>query len=74
MQLKDKYAIAYGAAGAAGSAVARAFAREGATVFLTGRALRLIVNGRFWGTMLCTTRLGASLERAEASPRAGGYM
>lgn len=39
MQLKDKYAVVYGAAGAVGSAVARAFAREGATVFLTGRTL-----------------------------------
>jgi NAD(P)-dependent dehydrogenase (short-subunit alcohol dehydrogenase family) len=35
--LKDKTAIVYGAAGAAGSAVASAFAREGAKVFLTGR-------------------------------------
>lgn len=39
MQLKDKYAIVYGGAGAVGSAVARAFAREGATVFLAGRTL-----------------------------------
>lgn len=37
--LKNKYAVIYGAAGAVGSAVARAFAREGATVFLTGRTL-----------------------------------
>jgi 3-oxoacyl-[acyl-carrier protein] reductase len=35
--LKDKTAIVYGAAGAIGSAVARAYAREGATVHLTGR-------------------------------------
>jgi NAD(P)-dependent dehydrogenase (short-subunit alcohol dehydrogenase family) len=39
VQLKDKYAIVYGGAGAVGSAVARAFAREGATVFLAGRTL-----------------------------------
>jgi len=37
--LKDKVAIIYGAGGAIGSAVARAFAREGARVFLTGRHL-----------------------------------
>lgn len=39
MQLKSKYAIVYGGAGAVGSAVARAFAREGATVFLAGRTI-----------------------------------
>ena len=37
MLLKDKNAIIYGAGGSIGSAVARAFAREGAHVFLTGR-------------------------------------
>jgi 3-oxoacyl-[acyl-carrier protein] reductase len=36
MLLKDKTAIIYGAAGAVGSAVAHAFAREGARLFLTG--------------------------------------
>ena len=36
--LKGKVAVIYGAGGAIGGAVARAFAREGATVFLTGRA------------------------------------
>jgi len=35
--LKDKVAVIYGAGGAIGGAVARAFAREGARVFLTGR-------------------------------------
>jgi NAD(P)-dependent dehydrogenase (short-subunit alcohol dehydrogenase family) len=35
--LKDKVAVIYGAAGAIGGAVARAFAGEGAAVFLTGR-------------------------------------
>jgi 3-oxoacyl-[acyl-carrier protein] reductase len=39
MQLEDKHAVVYGAAGAMGGAVARAFAREGATVFLAGRTL-----------------------------------
>jgi NAD(P)-dependent dehydrogenase (short-subunit alcohol dehydrogenase family) len=37
MMLKDKVAVIYGAGGAIGSAVARAFAREGAELFLTGR-------------------------------------
>ncbi len=39
MLLKDKVAIIYGAGGGVGGAVARAFAREGATLFLTGRNL-----------------------------------
>jgi NAD(P)-dependent dehydrogenase (short-subunit alcohol dehydrogenase family) len=39
MMLKDKVAVIYGAAGGIGSAVARAFAREGAQVFLTGWSL-----------------------------------
>ncbi len=37
MILKDKIAVIYGAGGGIGGAVARAFAREGAKVFLTGR-------------------------------------
>ena len=37
MMLKDKVAVIYGAGGAIGGAVARAFAREGATLFLAGR-------------------------------------
>lgn len=37
--LRNKVAVIYGAAGAVGSAVARAFAAEGATVLLTGRRL-----------------------------------
>jgi NAD(P)-dependent dehydrogenase (short-subunit alcohol dehydrogenase family) len=39
MKLKDKVAVIYGAGGAIGGAVARAFAREGAKLFLTGRNL-----------------------------------
>lgn len=39
MLLKGKSAIIYGAAGHIGSAIARAFAREGATLFLAGRTL-----------------------------------
>jgi NAD(P)-dependent dehydrogenase (short-subunit alcohol dehydrogenase family) len=39
MLLKDKVAVIYGAGGGTGGAVGRAFAREGARVFLTGRVL-----------------------------------
>lgn len=39
MLLQNKNAVIYGAGGAVGSAVARAFAREGARVFLAGRTL-----------------------------------
>src|SRR6187200_735136 len=37
MMLENKVAVIYGAGGAIGGSVARAFAREGATLFLTGR-------------------------------------
>jgi NAD(P)-dependent dehydrogenase (short-subunit alcohol dehydrogenase family) len=37
MMLKDKIAVIYGGGGAIGGAVARAFARDGAKVFVTGR-------------------------------------
>lgn len=39
MILNDKVAVVYGAGGVIGGAVARRFAREGATVFLAGRSL-----------------------------------
>jgi NAD(P)-dependent dehydrogenase (short-subunit alcohol dehydrogenase family) len=39
MLLKDKVAVIYGAGGGIGAAVARAFAAEGADLFLTGRRL-----------------------------------
>ena len=39
MMLKDKVAVIYGAGGGTGGAVARAFASEGAKLFLTGRHL-----------------------------------
>ena len=39
MMLKNKVAVIYGAGGAIGGAVARAFAQEGAKLFLTGRCL-----------------------------------
>lgn len=38
-ELKDKVAVIYGAGGEIGGAVARAFAREGARLFLTGHRL-----------------------------------
>src|SRR4029450_831682 len=37
MVLNNKVAVIYGAGGGIGGPVARAFAREGATLFLTGR-------------------------------------
>ena len=37
MLLENKNAVIYGAAGAVGAAVARAFARDGAIVYLAGR-------------------------------------
>ncbi len=42
MMLKDKVAMIYGAGGDVGGAVARAFAREGAKLFLSGRNLRKV--------------------------------
>jgi NAD(P)-dependent dehydrogenase (short-subunit alcohol dehydrogenase family) len=42
MMLKDKVAVIYGAGGDVGGAVARAFAREGAKLFLSGRNLRAV--------------------------------
>jgi len=40
--LREKNAVIYGGGGTIGSAVARAFAREGATVFLAGRTLERV--------------------------------
>jgi NAD(P)-dependent dehydrogenase (short-subunit alcohol dehydrogenase family) len=42
MLLTNKTAVIYGAGGAIGGAVARAFAREGANVFLAGRTLAAV--------------------------------
>ena len=39
MMLENKVAVIYGAGGAIGSAVARAFASDGANLFVTGRHL-----------------------------------
>ena len=40
MLLENKNAVIYGGGGAIGEAVARAFAREGARLFLAGRTLQ----------------------------------
>jgi NAD(P)-dependent dehydrogenase (short-subunit alcohol dehydrogenase family) len=42
MLLADKNAVIYGAGGPVGGAIARAFAREGASVFLAGRRLDVL--------------------------------
>lgn len=42
MMLENKVAVVYGAAGAVGAAVARAFAREGAKLYLAGRSLSAV--------------------------------
>jgi NAD(P)-dependent dehydrogenase (short-subunit alcohol dehydrogenase family) len=57
VQLKGKYAIVYGGAGAVGSAVARAFVREGATVFLAGRTIA--------GVEAIARDIGGTIEAAE---------
>lgn len=45
MLLKNKNAVIYGAGGAIGSAVAGAFARDGARLFLAGRTLENRLRG-----------------------------
>ncbi|MEO8406236.1 MAG: SDR family oxidoreductase [Chitinophagaceae bacterium] len=42
MQLKNKTAVIYGAGGAIGSAISKAFAKEGAKVYLTGKNINNI--------------------------------
>ena len=42
MLLQDRVAVIYGAGGGIGGAVARAFARDGARLFLTGRSIRSV--------------------------------
>jgi NAD(P)-dependent dehydrogenase (short-subunit alcohol dehydrogenase family) len=66
MKLEGKYAIIYGAAGAVGSAVARAFVREGATVFLTGRTLS--------GVEAVAKEIGGKVEAAEVDALDGGAI
>jgi NAD(P)-dependent dehydrogenase (short-subunit alcohol dehydrogenase family) len=64
MLLKDKVAVIYGAGSAIGSAVARAFAAEGAILFLAGRSLASVeVVARAVGSA------GGSAEAAEVDIR-----
>lgn len=42
MLIENKTAVIYGAGGSIGAAVAHEFAREGASVFLTGRTLATV--------------------------------
>lgn len=57
MMLQDKVAVIYGAGGGIGGGVARAFAAEGARVFLTGRRLVPVE--------LLAKEIGGSAEAAE---------
>jgi len=68
MLLENKNAVIYGGAGSVGGAVARAFAREGAKVFLAGRTLATLdqVAGeiRAAGGVAETTQVDALDEQA----------
>ncbi len=68
MLLEDKNAIIYGGGGAVGGAVARAFAREGARVFLAGRTLapldEVAEEIRFVGGVAETAQIDALDEQA----------
>lgn len=59
MLLENKHAVIYGAGGSLGAAVATAFAREGARVFLTGRGRDALVR-----TQQCILAAGGSAEVA----------
>jgi len=58
--LNNKVAVIYGAGGAISSAVAKAFARKGARLFLTGRT-----RGRVEGVAKDITVAGGRAEAAE---------
>jgi NAD(P)-dependent dehydrogenase (short-subunit alcohol dehydrogenase family) len=60
MMLKNKIAVIYGAGGGIGGGVARAFAREGAKLFLTGRKLAPVE-----GVAKDVVAAGGSAEAAE---------
>ena len=63
--LEDKIAVIYGAGGAIGGAVARAFAREGASLFLTGRGVAKVdAVAAEIGGVAGTARVDALDERA----------
>ena len=60
MLLRNRNALVYGAGGKIGAAVARAFAREGANVFLAGRTL-----ARLEAVAAEITAAGGAVETAE---------
>jgi NAD(P)-dependent dehydrogenase (short-subunit alcohol dehydrogenase family) len=64
MLLNGKIGMLYGAGGAVGSAVARAFGREGARLFLSGRTL-----GARRGRRERHSRHGRSGARKAVAPR-----
>jgi 3-oxoacyl-[acyl-carrier protein] reductase len=68
MLLEDKTAVIYGGGGAIGGAVARAFAREGARVYLAGRTnapLEAVAEGiRAAGGTVATAQIAARDEQA----------
>ena len=78
MLLEGKVAVIYGAGGAVGRAVALAFAREGATLFLTGRHAASVerlareIAARSHGKRLSTLTEMASVAAFMASDRASG--
>ena len=63
MMLEDKVAVIYGAAGSVGSAVANAFAREGARLFLAGRRIEPL---RALASKLCLSGVAAEAGQADA--------
>src|SRR5262249_28092986 len=63
MLLENKIAVIYGAGGDIGGAIARAFAREGAKVFLTGRKLAPV---KAVGTKIAATGGAAEAEEVDA--------
>src|SRR4029453_620696 len=78
MLLEGKNAVIYGGAGSVGGAVARAFAREGATVFLAGRTRETLEavageirsgGGRAEGGGGVAPEEKAGVHRGEVSPR-----
>lgn len=83
MLLADKNAIVYGAAGSIGGAMARAFAREGATVHMAGRTLETLepvareiraAGGRAEVARLDALDEGAVDAHADAVAAAGGAV
>jgi len=76
MLLENRNAVIYGAGGSIGSAVARAFAREGAKVHLTGRTLESLEEVaeeiRSSGGVAETAQVNAIDEHADAVAASAG--